>query len=97
MAMAVAFADRAAGAGWSPRRIAGRLELPVATLARWREARDTRAVGLHEVVLGADPLDRDREERSGRPGDVALVTPDGFRIEGLAVAAVPGLVAALRR
>jgi hypothetical protein len=94
-ALAVRFAEGALAAGWSQRRIAQRLEIPLATLARWRRGDGRREeVGLHEVVLTGEP-DAERQEPGG--AGVVMVTPDGFRIEGLSIGAVASLLEALRR
>lgn len=90
--MAVAFAELAATAGWSQRQIAERLELPLATLTRWCEAKQERDIGLHEVVLTPET-----GARAKAPREVVVVTPDGFRIEGLEATAIPPLLEALRR
>lgn len=93
--LALRFAEAAATAGWSQREIADRLELPVATLTRWRNREGPGGEGerLHEVVVVAR-----QPAGAGEPRDVvAVVTPDGFRIEGLGVGSVAPLLEALRR
>lgn len=93
-AMAREFAALAARAGWSQQAIADRLELPVGTLTRWIE-RGKPATGglLREVVV----CDQTEAQADGLGSGLSLVTPDGFRIEGLRPEMVGELVAALRR
>lgn len=84
---AVAFAQEALASGASLPGIAATLGIGEMTLSRWLEP---ARVGLREVeILGA--------ESSARPsaGSVVLVSPSGFRVEGLELPQVAELLRAL--
>lgn len=90
---AVRFSELARSAGWSRRQIAQRLELPLATLARWQErSQPAEEVALHEVVVTAGSTQQAVERET-----LSVVTPDGFRIEGVEVGLVGWLIESLRR
>lgn len=88
--VAVRFGRWALDEGGSLGEAAARLEVSRATLERWL---DEEPVGgssaVREVVV--------REEDAGAGAGLTLVTPEGFRIEGLAVAELTALVRSLRR
>lgn len=89
--LAVGFATRAQAAGWSGRRIAQRLGVTWPTLERWCAQPATESDGeMLEVVV------RDDVPSSASPRAV-LVTPEGYRIEGLEQAELVELLRALRR
>lgn len=90
--LAVDFAAEAKAAGWSANRIARRLGVSWATLERWCEAPPEAALGggMREVVV------REAAPSSIELGAV-LVTPEGYRIEGLEREDLVGLLQALRR
>ena len=91
--LAVGFASEAEAAGWSGSRIARRLGVAWATLERW--CATTQPVtdsggGMREVVLRDDtPSSAER-----RP---ILMTPEGYRIEGLGQEDLVEILRALRR
>jgi hypothetical protein len=88
--LAVRFGRWAQDEGESLGEAAVQLGVSRATLERWlaeEPAGDSSAV--REVVV--------REEEAGGGGVLTLVTPEGFRIEGLAVADLAVLVRSLRR
>lgn len=84
---AVRLADEALASGASLSGIAGSLGVGEMTLSRWLEP---ARVGLREVeILGAEPA-----VRSSAVG-VVLVSPSGFRVEGLELPQVAELLRAL--
>lgn len=98
--LAVRYAESACVSGQSEAAVAERLGVSVASLRRWRTVRDPETPGLHEVVLSPEPGGRlvtsgDTQIPAGR--SLAVVTPDGFRIEGVEAAAILPLLEALRR
>ena len=73
---------------WERRR--AQLGVSRATLDRWLgEEPSGDSSPVREVVV--------REEEAGAGAGLTLVTPKGFRIEGLAVADLSALVRSLRR
>ena len=90
--LAVGFATEAEAAGWSASRIARRLGIAWATLERWCASPSVVEAkgGMLEVVV--------RDEAPAAPERHAvLVTPEGYRIEGLRHEDLVELVRALRR
>ncbi len=90
--LAIAFAAEAEAAGWSASRIAQRLGISWATLERWCATPSIVEAkgGMREVVVrDAAPL--------AVEGHAVLVTPEGYRIEGLRQEELVELVRALRR
>lgn len=95
--LAVGFATQAEAAGWSASRIARHLGVASATLERWCTTPPVVEAegGMREVVVRDD----------GRPADgppaverrAVLVTPEGYRIEGLRQEDLVELLQALRR
>ena len=90
--LAVGFATEAEAAGWSLSRVARHLGVAPATLERWCEAPPiVEAEGsMREVVV------RD-EEPPAVERCAVLVTPEGYRIEGLGQGDLVELLRALRR
>ena len=90
--LAVDFAAEAKVAGWSASRIARRLGVSWATLERWCVTQPETELGggMREVVV------REAVPSSIELGAV-LVTPEGYRIEGLRREDLVGLLQALRR
>ena len=90
--LAVGFAAEAQALGWSGSRIARRLGIAWATLERWcaTEPVTEGAGGMREVVVRDDVLS------SAELGAV-LVTPEGYRIEGLRQEDLVEVLRALRR
>ena len=90
--LAVAYFHEAHHQGHSRRWTAESLGVSDVTLSRWVEETELgvpNAVGvapLHEVVLSD----------SSPRGSLSLVTPEGFRIEGLSLAELAEVVRALR-
>jgi len=74
--------------GQSLGSIAHALGVGAMTLSGWLEK-----VGVYEPLRPVEILREDHEERSGKT--VALVTPSGWRIEGLCLEDVPELLRAL--
>jgi hypothetical protein len=74
--LAVGFAAEKRREGWSLARAAEQLGVPAMSLTRWIRARGVREA-FRKVELVADSA----AERS----QLVLVTPEGFRIEGLGV------------
>ncbi len=90
--LAVRFATEAAAVGWSASRIARRLGVAWATVERWCETPPVVGIegGMREVVVRDDsPPAVERR--------LALVTPEGYRVEGLRQEELVDLVRALRR
>ena len=90
--LAVGFAVEAQAAGWSGNRIARRLGIAWATLERWcmTEPAVDSAGGMREVVV--------REAaRSSIERQAVVVTPEGYRIEGLGQGDLIELLRALQR
>lgn len=84
---AVAFAHEALASGASLSGIATSLGIGEVTLSRWLEP---ERVGLREVeILGAEPA------RMPAAAGVVLVSPSGFRVEGLELAQVAELLRVL--
>lgn len=69
--------------GWTPHRVAGRLGLAATTLARWLDADDSDRTAFVPVVV-----------RSDAPAALqpVLVTPAGYRVEGLDVEQLAALL-----
>lgn len=90
--LAVGFAKEARAAGWSASRIARRLGVAWATLERWCATPpvDEASIGMREVLVvdAAPPV---------LEGHAVLVTPEGYRIEGLRQEDLVVLIQALRR
>ena len=85
---AAAYAESARGKGLGVRAIAEQLGVGVSTLESWCRAQDrTPRAGLFRAVAIA-PLEDGLA--------LSLVTPDGFRIEGLSVESLPIVLSALR-
>ena len=90
--LAVGFATEAEAAGWSGNRIARRLGVAWATLERWCATQPVveSVGGMREVVV--------REAASSPTARGAVVvTPEGYRIEGLTQEALVEILRALRR
>lgn len=87
--IAVAYARQVLDRGDDLDVAAGRLGVLRATLNRWLEQAPTEPT-LREVVI------RDKVADGGGLGCVTLVTPEGFRIEGLQASDLPALLAQLR-
>ena len=90
--LAVGFATEAEACGWSGNRIARRLGVAWATLERWCATQPVAEPGggMREVVVRADG------PSSAELGPV-LVTPEGYRIEGLEQEDLVEILRALRR
>ena len=90
--LAVGFATEAEAAGWSASRIARHLGVASATLERWCATPPVVEAegGMRQVVV------RD-EEPPAVERCAVLVTPEGYRIEGLRHEDLVELVRALRR
>lgn len=90
--LAVGFAAEAEAAGWTASRIARRLGVAWATLERWCSTQPTveSAGQMREVVV------RDDVPALAELGPV-LVTPEGYRIEGLEQGDLVEILRALRR
>lgn len=89
--LAVGFAREAEAAGWSSSRISRRLGIAWATLERWCSGPPlAESGGMREVVV------RDDVGTLADPGPV-LVTPEGYRIEGLGQEELLAILRALRR
>ncbi len=91
-ALAVSFATEAQAAGWSGRRVAQRLGITLATMERWCMTQPVSASpgGMRQVVV------RDESAASHEPQPV-LVTPAGYRIEGLGLETLVEILQALGR
>ena len=89
--LAVGFATEAEAAGWTASRIARRLGIAWATLERWCATTPVfdAVNGMREVVVRDDAPVLERR--------AVLVTPEGYRIEGLRQEDLVELVRALRR
>lgn len=90
--LAVGFATEARAAGWSGSRIARRLGVSWATVERWCATQpvvDFRGGLMREVVVH-DAV-RSTEQHP------VLVTPEGYRIEGLRREELIEILVALRR
>lgn len=90
--LAVGYFELARRAGHSRRQVVEALGVADATLQRWDEEVGTAAVeaaesvALHEVVL-----------TDSRPsGSLRLITPEGYRVEGLGIGELAELLRALR-
>ena len=90
--LAVRFATEAEAAGWGPSRIARRLGVASATVERWCETPSIVETegGMREVVV-RDDVPAAVERRA------VLVTPEGYRIEGLRAEDLAELVRTLRQ
>ena len=90
--LAVGFAAEAETAGWSASRIARHLGVSWATLERWCTTQPAVESGgqMREVVV------RDDVPSLAALGP-ALVTPEGYRIEGLRQEELVEILRALRR
>ena len=90
--LAVSFATEAQAAGWSGSRIARQLGVAWATLERWCATPSVSEPtgGMREVVVC------DEAPSSVVPGPV-LVTPEGYRIEGLRLEALVEILRSLGR
>lgn len=87
--VAVRFGRWALDEGESLGEAAAQLGVSRATLERWLDEEPAGDSSLvREVVV--------REEEAGAGAGLTLVTPEGFRIEGLAVADLTALVRSLR-
>lgn len=90
--LAVGFGHRALAAGESLGAAASALGVSRATLQRWLEESPGEEPGvLREVVIRETPGQED-----GSTATVTLVTPEGFRIEGLRSGDLPELLRSLR-
>lgn len=87
--IAVEYSRQALDAGEDLEAVAGRLGVLPATLERWLDQALFEPT-LREVVI------RDEVAGSEASGRVTLVTPEGFRIEGLEASDLPTLLAQLR-
>lgn len=91
--LAARFATRWIAAGGSTGSAARRLGVHERTLARWiaETSDDAREVedGFRQVVV------LDAAERSPAATSLSLVTPTGFRIEGLSLSEIPALLSRL--
>lgn len=89
--LAVEFAIEASQAGWRVGRIARHLGIRRSTLERWcAEPEAEGAVEMREVVVSEEA---GFELATG----AVLVTPEGYRVEGLSGEALVELLRALRR
>jgi len=89
--VAVRFGLWALDEGESLGEAAARLEVSRATLERWLDEEPAGGSSpVREVVVRAE------EAGAGSGAGLTLVTPEGFRIEGLAVADLTALVRSLR-
>jgi hypothetical protein len=89
--IAVRFGRWALDAGESLGEAAAQLGMSRATLERWLDEEPAGDSSLvREVVV------REEETGAGAGAGLTLVTPEGFRIEGLAVADLTALVRSLR-
>ena len=90
--LAVGFATEAEACGWSGSRMARRLGVAWATLERWCATQPVTdsGGGMREVVV------RDDAPSSAELRPV-LVTPEGYRIEGLGQEDLVEILRALRR
>ena len=90
--LAVGFATEAEACGWKGSRIARRLGIAWATLERWCATQPVAEFGgaMREVVVRDD-------ETSPAELHPVLVTPEGYRIEGLRQEELVAILRALRR
>jgi transposase-like protein len=85
---AVRLVDRLRKAGWTQKRISSEIEVPWVTLRRWRSKRSSTATSetsgaaesFRPVAIVEEPAAPETETEG-----VALVSPSGWRIEGLTV------------
>jgi transposase-like protein len=83
---AVRLVDRLRKAGWTQKRISSEMEVPWVTLRRWRSKRSSTSEtseaseSFRPVAIVEDSAAPETE-----PEGVALVSPSGWRIEGLTV------------
>ncbi len=82
---AVRLVDRLRKAGWTQKRISSEIDVPWVTLRRWRSKRSTTArsetsESFRPVAIVEEPTAPEAETEG-----VALVSPSGWRIEGLTV------------
>ena len=87
--IAVEYARRALDRGDDLDAVAGRLGVLPVTLERWLDEAPVEPT-LREVVI------RDEVAGGAASGCVTLVTPEGFRIEGLGASDLPALLAQIR-
>jgi transposase-like protein len=80
---AVRLVDRLRKAGWTQKRISSEIEVPWVTLRRWRSKRSTTATS--ETSESFRPVAIVEEPAAPEAEGVALVSPSGWRIEGLTV------------
>lgn len=90
--LAVEFATEAQAAGWSGSRIAQRLGVTWATVERWCAIQPVAELGggMREVVV-RDEVPSLAESRA------VLVTPEGYRVEGLRQDELVEILRAVRR
>ena len=90
--LAVGFAAEAEACGWSGSRIARRLGIAWGTLERWcaKQPAAEFGGGMREVVVRDDAT----SSPELRP---VLMTPEGYRIEGLGQEELVEILRALRR
>ena len=87
--LAVTYCREAMGAGQALREIADDLQVTEATLQRWLDSASPATIAapsFQEVVLADD----------GEVPRLAVVTPGGYRVEGLSLTDVTTLLRALR-
>jgi transposase-like protein len=82
---AVRLVDRLRKAGWTQNRISREMEVPWVTLRRWRSKQSSTATtevpeSFRPVAIVEEPAAPETENEG-----VALVSPSGWRIEGLTV------------
>ncbi len=88
--LALSYWHDAERAGESPSGVAAELEISPATLERWASMPEEHAeVGEIQEVILAQPM-------LATASGLSLVTPDGYRIEGLRAGDVPELLRVLR-
>lgn len=77
---AVELVDDLRGEDWTQKRISEALQIPWVTLRRWREGGDTDD---GQTAEGFRPVEVVDDDRGGEA--IAVVSPDGWRIEGVSV------------
>lgn len=71
-------------AGWTQKKISQQFEIPWQTLGRWCE--DDKPESSEEASESFRPVEVVGEQREVSGDGVSLVSPSGWRIEGLTVA-----------
>jgi transposase-like protein len=80
---AVRLVDRLRKAGWTQKRISSEIEVPWVTLRRWRSR--LGSTQDHEATDSFRPVSIVEEPSDSETDGIALVSPSGWRIEGLTV------------